>query len=363
MRRALPFLLAALVLAGCGGSRASLGGAAAYAPANADAFVSFRTGDANWREFARLVLGRVPVVPHGAQEAAFALVHGKLVAVSQSGTPPAHALAGVAAYRAAVRAAPGGSDGIAYLRGEVAVARLRGIPGFVTAIPNALRRLPTRPGSHVPSVGGLNFRWGAAWLTHDGIGARLRNIAVSRLDTQRLRALEEAKTGYAPALFDEIPANARSVVDLQLAPSSFELLPKLPAPVAALFTGNALSVAAELDQALQGESALYTRAGGEVTLVSQPADTNAARKAIGQLAASLKAATPLHVATIGGQFVVSTSKAGIDAFRGGGPKLASRLQLPAQVTGVVYDASRFVGWGAVEGADPTFTLRFISPSR
>lgn len=364
MRRALPLALAAFALAGCGGggSRASLSAAAAYVPADADAFVAFET-NANWRQFARIVLGRVPPVPHGAREAAFALEHGKVVAVSRSGTPPARALAGDARYRAALHAEPGSAAGVAYVRGDVAVARLEEIPGFVVAVPNALRRLPTRPGSHIPSVGGLAFRWGAVWLTRDGIGARLRTVPVSQLDIESLRALEQVTGRYRPALFDEIPADARSVLDLQLAPSSFELLPKLPAPVAALFTGDPIVVAANLDLLAQGETALYTRAGGEVTLVTQPADTNAAQKAVDQLRTSLKSAVALHVATIGGQFVVSTSAVGIAAFRGGGPKLSSRVQLPALVTGVVYSANRFLAWGADEGNDPTFTLRFISHSR
>ena len=83
MRRALPLALAALVVAGCGSQRAP-GSAAAYAPRDAEAFVSFRT-DANWQPFARLVLGRVPRVAKDAHDAAFALVRGKIVAVSTNG--------------------------------------------------------------------------------------------------------------------------------------------------------------------------------------------------------------------------------------------------------------------------------------
>src|SRR5207245_582545 len=64
VRRALPLALVALVVAGCGGSHRSLGGAAAYVPSDAEAFISFRTGP-NWQQFARLVLGRVPRVAPG----------------------------------------------------------------------------------------------------------------------------------------------------------------------------------------------------------------------------------------------------------------------------------------------------------
>jgi hypothetical protein len=66
----------------------------------------------------------------------------------------------------------------------------------------------------------------------------------------------------------------------------------------------------------------------------------------------------LHVATIGGQLVVSTSAAGINAFRGGGSKLSAGLDLPGQVTGVVYAANRYIAWGASQGPDPTLTMRF-----
>lgn len=349
MRRALPLALAALVVAGCGSQRAP-GSAAAYAPRDAEAFISFRT-DADWQPFARLVLGRVPRVAKDVHEAAFALVGGKVIAVSTTGTPPARALAGDARYRAALRAMPHGARGVAYVRGDVAAARLRAIPGFVVAIPTSFRRRGA-------SIGHLRFRWGAAWLTSDGVGARLRSVRFSRTEAQNDSALEQVTQSYAPALFDEIPADAQFVLDLHLAQSSFVVLPKLPAQIAALFRGDLIGVAGELDAVMQGETALYARAGGELTLVTQPADTEAARKAVGELAASLKVARRLHVATIGGQLVVSTSTAGINAFRGGGPKLAAGLQLPAQVTAVVYAANRYIGWGASHGSDQTLTLRF-----
>lgn len=349
MRRALPLALAALVVAGCGSQR-SPGSAAAYAPRDAQAFVSFRT-DANWEPFARLVLGRVPRVVKGAHEAAFALVHGKVVAVSTTGAPPARALAGDARYQAALQAMPRGARGVAYVRGDVAAARLQAIPGFVVAVPTALRR-------RGESIGRLRFRWGAVWLTSDGVGGRLRSVRFSRTETETQSALEQVTKSYAPALFDEIPADAQFVLDLQLAQASFAVLPKLPAQVAALFSGDLIGVPGELDEVMQGETALYTRAGGELTLVTQPSDTEAARRALGELAASFRVARRLHVATIGGQLVVSTSAAGITAFRGGGSKLAAAIELPGQVTGVVYAAHRFIGWGASQGSDPTVTMRF-----
>ncbi|HEX5147250.1 MAG TPA: hypothetical protein VFV85_09515 [Conexibacter sp.] len=349
MRRALPLALVTLVAAGCGSQRAP-GGAAAYAPPDAQAFIAFRT-DANWQPFARFVLGRVPRVAKDAHQAAFALVRGRVVAVPTTGTRPARALADDARYRAALEAVPHGARGVAYVRGDVAAARLQGIPGFVVAVPTTLRR-------RGQSIGPLRFHWGAAWLTKDGVGARLSSVRATRAETDAQSAVEQVAQPYAPALFDEIPADAQFVLDLHLAQSSFTVMPKLPAQIAALFSGDLIGVPGELDEVMQGETALYTRAGGELTLVTQPSDTLTARKALGELTASLKAARSLHVATIGGQFVASTSAAGIDAFRGGGPKLSAGVELPGQVTAVVYAAHRYIAWGGLQGSDPTFTVRF-----
>ena len=366
MRRALSLAVVVLVLpalaGACGGSHASLGGAAAYVPSDAEAFISFRT-DANWREFARLVLGRVPSVPPDAREAAFALIRGKLVAVARHGTPPPLALTGNPAYRAALSSVPHGASGVGYVRGDVVSARLHGIPGLLSTVSANQRRYrtPVHSQRNFPSVAVARFRWGAAWLTDDGVGARVRSAGLPVADTQRARSLEQLAAEYHPALFDEIPADARSVLDLTLAPGSFELLPKLPPATAALFVGSVIGIAAELDEVLLGETALYTRKGGEVTFVTQPGDTEVARKALAQLVGSATAAVrarPLHVATIGGQLVVSTSAAGIAAFRGGGAKLSTRLDLPDKVTGVVYSAGHWTGWTEAVGQDPTFTLRF-----
>jgi hypothetical protein len=363
VRRALPLALVAVVLAGCGGgSRASLGDVAAYAPSNAEAFVSFRT-DANWHELAHLVLGRVPRVGPGVKEAAFALVHGNLVAVAQHGTPPPLALAENPAYKAALASIPHGASGLGYVRGDVASTRLHAVPGLLSTVSAAQRRYRVPPNSqrNFPSVAVAEFRWGAAWLTGDGIDARLRSAGLPVAETQRARSLEQLAPAYHPALFDEIPADAQSVLDLTLGPGSFELLPKLPDTLASQFDGSLIGIAAWLDQVILGETALYTRKGGEVTLVTQPGDTEAARKVIAQLVANTIPAVrarPLHVATIGGQLVVSTSRAGIAVFRGGGAKLSTRLDLPDQVTSVVYSAGRWTGWTGAEGNDPTFTLRF-----
>jgi hypothetical protein len=366
MRRALPLALAAITVAGCGSSR-PLGRAAAYVPRDAQAFISFRT-DANWPLFAQTVLGTVPRVPPGEREAAFALVGGKVVAVSTRGTPPAHPLAADARYRAAVKAMPAGAVGIGYVRRDVVSKRLHSIPGLIGIVSgNASRRVraPPTARSAIPSIAMTQFRWGAVWLTRDGIDARMRSAGLVAA-TQPVGAFEQLPLRYAPALFDEIPADARFVLDLPLQPASFEALPALPAPVAALFSDPSVVTASELDALLRGETAFYTRAGGEMTVVTQPADTDTAVKALAQLRISAMPsvrAQPLHVATIGGQLVVSTSASGIAAFRGGGPKLSARLHLPDRVLGVVYAANRYVGWGGIAGNDPTFTVRFVSDSR
>jgi hypothetical protein len=365
VRRALPLVLAALAVAGCGSAH-RLGGAAAYVPRNAQAFVSFRT-DANWRLFAQTVLGSVPRVPHGEREASFALIGGKVVAVSTRGTPPVRALADDPRYRAALKATPSGTVGVGYLRSDVVSERLHAIPGLLGIVNgNTSRRVRAPPArSPIPSIAMTQYRWGAVWLTRGGLGARMRSGGLVAA-TQNVGAFEQLPLRYPPALFDEIPADARSVLDLPLQPASFEVLPALPRAVAALFSDPSVLIASKLDAVLRGETALYTRAGGEMTLVTQPADTEAAVKALAELRAAAIPSLrrrPLHVATIGGQLVVSTSASGVAAFRGGGPKLSTRLGLPDKVLGVVYAANSYVGWGGLVGNDPTFTVRFVSDSR
>ena len=350
MRRALPRALAGLVLAGCGSSQ-RLADAAKYAPADAQAFVAVSRNDPHRNDFMRLVLGRVPHA-HGA---AFALVGGKLVVVPTTGTPPAHPLADDARFRAALQSLPSGLRGIAYVRGDVAAARLRAIPGQLTTLAGRFRtgfRARTRNGGS--SIAHVQYRWAVGWLTRDGMVLRAHSGGLPVAQTEFVRGIEILAPAYAPAIFDEIPADAQSVLDVSLLSGAFENLPKLPRPIAALFPGSPASVTFELDQVFQGETALYTRSGGETTLVTQPADLFAALKAI----ALLPPLRHLHRTFLGGQLVLSTSARGIAAFRGGGPKLASRLQLPGLVTGVLYRAHRLLGWGGTIGHDAVFTVRF-----
>jgi hypothetical protein len=95
----------------------------------------------------------------------------------------------------------------------------------------------------------------------------------------------------------------------------------------------------------------------ELTLVTQPADTHAAELALADLEQTLRRAPaasaggavlppiPIVHAVLGGQLIVSTSQAGLDAFRSAGPKLSSdpgfeaaqqASGMPSQTTGFLY---------------------------
>jgi hypothetical protein len=90
----------------------------------------------------------------------------------------------------------------------------------------------------------------------------------------------------------------------------------------------------------------------ELTVVTQPADTNAATAALADIVKTLKQqakggfpAFDLVQASIGGQLVISTSQKGIDDFRAGGSKLSGdaafkdaqqAAAMPAQTTGFLY---------------------------
>lgn len=345
---------AGLVAAGCGSSSPSLGAGAAGVPADAQAFVAVRTDDPNWRLFVRAALGRVPKVAAGTRVLEVALVHGKFVV--PHGTV-AHSLADSRRYQEARAAMPGGLRGVVYLSGGLAAARLHQIPGAITitTIPIRVRRVLHPRGTDL--IARLPYTWGAAWLTADGMGWRARSGGSAVLRSLNGRGAEQFVSPYTPRLFDEIPADATMVVDLPFPPQSWESMPKLPAAVARLAPRvSTLELGASLDTIFGGESTLYRRPGGEVTVVTSPADTGAAQR-------ELQFLIPhgLHVATIGGQLVISTRAKGITAFRGGGTKLSSKVQVPELVTFVVY-TPRLLGWGQLHGRDLTVTVNFIRHS-
>jgi hypothetical protein len=374
VRRALLLAATALVAGGCGGTTASLGDAAQFVPANADVFVSVRTDGDDWRGFVRELLGqKVPAIPAGAREVAFTVVDGKARLVST--TTPAHPLADAAAYKSALAAIPSGATAIAYTSGARAARRLLSFPGQVLVTSNPAR-FRTRAGGHgPPALAVLAYRWGVAWLTKDGGGARAKSAGLPVTTSHYARGVEQLVTPYTPLLFDEIPADALAAIDFPLATGSFELLPALPKLLTSIFHGTRYDLPLELDGLLQGETAVYLRRGGEITVVTSPQDTRNAEHQLDELLSARNPpfdALPVYHATIGGQFVVSTSPKGIATFRGGGDKLSSKLELPEKVGAAVYIAPGAEGalaalgirgtrpltaWTLADGADPTLTIR------
>lgn len=358
MRRALvPAALAALA-AGCGSSSPHLGAGAAGVPADAEAFVAVRTDTPNWQFFVRSVLGRVPKIAAGSREIELARIDGRVVVVRRGAHVP-HALADSRRYRTALRAMPHGARGIAYLRGDQVARRLHEVPGQITITTSPIRvRRVAHPKDEI-GIARLPYLWGAAWLEEDGIGARARSGGIPVMTSLSARGAEQLVVPYTPRLFDEIPADALSVVDLPLPQFSFESMPVLPPRITRLVPQEpALELGASLDTIFRGETAVYTRPGGEVTVVTSPSDTAAAQRELDFLFPK----RVLHVATLGGQLVVSTTARGIAVFRGGGPKLAAKLDLPESVTLVVYTA-RYTAWGELHGGDSTLTVHFNRDSR
>lgn len=352
MRRLLVVGAVGLLAAGCGSSSPPLGAGAAGIPADAQAFVAVRTDDPNWRLLVRAALGRVPKVPAGTRVFEMALVRGKLVVPHAS---VAHPLADYPRYREARAAMPGGLRGIAYLSGSLAAERLHRIPGqiTITTLPRVRVRLARHPRA-AASIARLPYAWGAMWLTNDGLGARIRSGGLAVLRSFTGLGAELYVTPYTPRLFDEIPADATMVVDLPFPPQSWESMPRLPAAVTRLVPQvSTLELGASLDTIFGGESALYRRPGGEITVVTSPADTAAAQRELTFLFPHRK----LYVATLGGQLVFSTRAKGVADFRGGGDKLSSKVQLPELVTFVVY-TQHLLAWGQLHGRDPTVTVEF-----
>jgi len=355
VRRLLVLAAAALVAAGCGSSSPPLGVGASGVPADAQAYVSVRTDAPNWQAFVRAALGRVPKVAAGTRVLEVALVHGKLVVPHGA---VAHSLADARRYRNARAAMPGGLRGIAYLSGGLASKRLHEIPGqiTITTIPVRVRRVLHPRGTDL--IARLPYSWAALWLTSDGFAGRVHSGGPAVLTSLNGRGAEQFVTPYTARLFDEIPADASMVVDLPLPPQSWESMPKLPAVVSRLVPGlPVLELGASLDTIFGGESAVYRRPGGEVTVVTSPADTAAAQREIDFLFPH----RALHVATLGGQLVISTRAKGITDFRGGGAKLSAKVQLPELVTFVVY-TPQLLAWGQLRGGDPTFSASFIRHS-
>ena len=375
MRRLLVLVPLALVAAACGGSaRPELGGGAQFFPPDTTAFLA-TTPDARWRQLAQLLLQRVPRVPKDADEVDMGvLAGGKLVVVSRKGSTWSggarlkKSLAGFPRFVESAAAAPGDAIARGYLRGNAVAERLLAIPGQVelgVATFASKFRVVAHPTTRV-STAYLQFAWGAGWATNDGLGLRAHVDGLPLAESNRVRTIQSLHSPYVPALFDEIPADVLRVFDLPMAQSTFEVMAKLPPQLTRLFpaAGNVLPIS--LDAPLGGETAVYTRRGGEITLVTSPRDVAAAENALDELLAAhppaLRAVT-LHRASIGGQLVVSTKAGGIEALRSGGPKLSADKAFgdagfPDQVTLLAYERGKSAAWGAQDGMDATFTVRF-----
>ena len=371
---------AAIVTAGCASAGASgpgsLDGAAAIAPANAVAFVaaSADLGSSNWHGLGKRFLtqfqGLAPAFGHeidvavlpgkevvaftqpqdAAKLAALATKHGAKTRAIHGWTAIAKTdatldtvanatshLADNALFAEAMNRLPSGALVRAYANGQEAQQLIASIPGALqttNAPAHVHYRLRTQNPTPRFKVATVNFRWAAADVTSTSDGLKVEAFARANGLTAAgaPRYIVHPAPPYVPALLDEIPAGALAVVDFQVTQGTFENLPQLPAPLAALFgVKNASALPLQLDTLLGGETAIYIRPSlpvPEVTLVTQPTDTASASSTLDALIAELPSTSrlsgvKLYRTTLGGQFVVSTTQRGLDDFRGGGAKLSA----------------------------------------
>ena len=270
-------------------------------------------------------------------------------------------------YEDATAHLAGGSLARAYANGAEAEQLLGSLPGQsqVTSTAPTVRGFRLGHGSG-PPVAAQEFQWGAADVVAVDGGVKVEVFARSAPPVaavrQRSSLAQTPIPPYTAHLVDEIPAGPLFVADFQVAPGQFELADptKLPKPIQQLLQA-APQVSGELDSILGGETAIYVRPSlpvPEVTLVTQPADTQAAVVALDAVVSALKgaaagAAGPLgalgsvqiYHALLGGELVVSTSQQGITDFRGAGQKLSAdpafveamqAAKVPQQTTGFVY---------------------------
>lgn len=155
---------------------------------------------------------------------------------------------------------------------------------------------------------------------------------------------------YASALAGQIPSDVLAAVDFQAPSGAGSTGTTLPKPVRGLLP--------QLRTALGGETALYVSGGlpPSVTLVTHPADPQAAHAAIDQAFASLAAGHGLgaflkppfpYKVLSGGTLVVSTSAAGLQTFpASSGLTQNDAFTVPGETTGFAYvdlaDALPFV---------------------
>jgi hypothetical protein len=182
------------------------------------------------------------------------------------------------------------------------------------------------------------LKWAAADVVATGGGLKVQTFAETT-----------APAPTAPTqLQTKIPAGVLAVADFQADTGA-----ALPAAVTKL-PQQAQALLAGVRTALGGETAVYVSAGlpPSVTLVTHPADPQAALAVIDQAVASLSAKGgifsilhgPLPHATVDGALVVSTSQLGIAGFGSGAalsadPAFTTAMAAagaPAQTTGFAY---------------------------
>lgn len=409
----------AVVTAGCASAGASeLGsvkGAATVVPANAVAFVAVSADltSSQWHGLGTTVLKQLPawsaqLAPVAGDEVDVAVLPGgkqvtlvqptdeaKLAAiVAKHGAKTRHVgdwtaiardpatldalasakahLAGTALFVDAMNRLPDKALVRAYASGEQARRLLASIPGQLESrqVPFGVRYRSKRagPGRSAVGVATQEFRWLAAAVisTHDGLKLEAFAPEGDLTASQPPRLAVKPVAPYVSALVDEIPAGVLAVVDIEVPPGTFELLPALPAPLRDAFgANNAFGLPNQLDAVLGGETALYVRPGvptPEVTLVTQPSDTAAASSTLDDLIQALPktgmlSGLVLHRAVIGGQFVVSTTQKGIDDFRSGTDKLSSDPSfLEAKKQSGMPDATTGFAYVNVKDALPLLAL-------
>jgi len=441
MRRLVLLAAAAIITAGCASAQAtgpgSPDGAATIVPGDATAFVAARTDldSAEWHAIGKAFLQKyaslqaavgeeldVAVLPdkqavaftqpRDAQKLdALAKKHdlvtrtigewtaiGKTDAALDAVASAKTHLADSSVFTEAMKRLPADALVRAYVNGSSVEQLVAAIPG---QLETSIAPVGTRyhfghrydRSKTAATVAGTGFRWGAAAVTSTEHGLQVQGFARPGVLTASgpPRYLIHTIAPYRAGLVDEIPAGALAVVDVQLPSGAFENLPALPASLKKLFDpAAAFGLGQQLDALLGGETAIYVRPAlpmPEVTVVTQPADTDAASKALDDLIAGAAQAPPhLYRAVIGGQFVISTTQQGIDDFRSGGPKLsadpafvqaAKDAKLPELTTGFAYanlksvlpllalagvklpaglpQLSTFLAYGGQSAGDSTFT--------
>ena len=380
---------AAIVTAGCASAGASgpgsLDGAAAIAPANAVAFVAASTdlSSSQWHGVGQQFMTQFKsLAPALGGELDVAVLPSKEI-VGFTQPQDSAKLTALATKHGAQTRVIGGWTAIAKTAAALdTVANATSHLADNNVFTEAMNRLPSgalvrayangqEAQTLLPSFPGQleTFRWAAAALTSTSSGLKLQAYARAGSPTAASapRYALPPTPPYASALVDEIPSGALAVVDLQISNGMFESLGTLPAPLVKFFGAqNAAALPNQLDTLLGGETAIYVRPSlpiPEVTLVTQPADTVAASKALEAILAELPAKSmfsglKLYRQTIGGQFVVSTTQQGLADFtNGSGPRLSADPSFLAAKTqsGMGAKTSGFI-YANVKDALPLLSL-------